>query len=70
MIPPIRVPRIHHKGKVSDEVTLEKGDAAETAIMLIMSASLMQFTGDLDEVKQFRLHQKLNIFRSFTTNFF
>ena len=70
MIPPIRVPRIRHKGKVRDEVTLEKGDAAETAILLIISASLMQFTGDLDEVKQFRLHQKLNIFRSFTTNFF
>ena len=70
MIPPIRVPRIRHKGIVSDEVTLEKGDAAETAIMLIISASLMQFTSDLDELKRVRLHQKLNIFRLFTTNFF
>lgn len=55
------LPDIRHKGKVGLDVTIEEGYSTARAVMLMIVASLKQFTGDLDRVKRVvRLYGMVN----------
>jgi len=43
---------VRQKGKVGVDVTIEEGYATARAVMLMILASLKDFTGDLDRVKR------------------
>ena len=44
------LPGVRHKGKVGIDVTLEEGQATARAVMLMILASLKEFTGNFDRV--------------------
>lgn len=46
------LPGVRQKGKVGVDVTVEEGQATARAVMLMILASLKEFTGDLDRVKR------------------
>ncbi len=46
------LPGVRQKGKLGVDVTIEEGQATARAVMLMIVASLKQFTGDLDRVKR------------------
>ncbi|MEE2688881.1 MAG: RidA family protein [Pseudomonadota bacterium] len=46
------LPGVRHKGKVRIDVSLEEGQATAHAVMLMILASLKEFTGNLDRVKR------------------
>ena len=55
------LPDVRHKGKVGIDVTLEEGQATARAVMLMILASLKEFTGNLDRVKRVvRLYGMVN----------
>ena len=46
------LPGVRTKGRVGEDVSIEEGYATARAVMLMIVASLKQFTGDLDRVKR------------------
>ena len=46
------LPSVRTKGRVGEDVSIKEGYAAARAVMLMIVASLKQFTGDLDHVKR------------------
>ena len=46
------LPSVRTKGRVGEDVSIEEGYATARAVMLMIVASLKQFTGDLDHVKR------------------
>ena len=46
------LPGVRTKGRVGEDVSIEEGYATARAVMLMIVASLKQFTGDLDHVKR------------------
>ena len=50
------LPGVRTKGRVGENISIEEGNAKARAVILMIVASLKQFTGDLDHVKRvFRL---------------
>jgi len=45
------LPGVRNKGRVGEDVSIEEGYATARAVMLMIVASLKQFTGDLDHLK-------------------
>ena len=46
------LPGVRTKGRVGEDVSIEEGNAKARAVMLMIVASLKQFTGDLNHVKR------------------
>ena len=46
------LPGVRTKGRVGEDVSIEEGYATARAVMLMIVASLKQFTGDLDHLKR------------------
>ena len=45
------LPGVRQKGWVGENISIEEGYATARAVILMIVASLKQFTGDLDRVK-------------------